>query len=178
MTVIKQDALTVADGLVILILADDVSPGGNYRCIAGMQEESLFLRSALWRHLTIDLYPIGPTQAIYARDVPFLDGSVRSFIACPGLKMPKLENGRLPAKEREELVKKVELIMQVSRKNGHKNLVLGALGCGVWGNPAIDVAEIFKEVLEACQGTFQHVIFAVLGGNYQRFREVLTGNQT
>ena len=174
-TILNGDTLIAADLLehpLILILADDVSPGGNYRCIAGMQEESLFLRSALWRHLTTDLYPIEQDQAVYARDVPLLDGSTKSFIACPGLKMPKLVNGRLSAVDRDSLSRKVDLIMRVSRLNGHKNLVLGALGCGVWGNPAKDVAEVFKEVLDAHVGTYEHVIFAILGANCERFRDV------
>ena len=174
-TILNGDTLIVADHLedpLILILADDVSPGGDYRCVAGMQEESLFLRSALWRHLTNELYPIEQGQAIYARDVPLLDGSTKSFIACPGLKMPKLVNGRLSAVDRDLLSRKVDLIIRVSRLNGHKNLVLGALGCGVWGNPAEEVAEVFKQNLDICVGSYEHVVFAILGANCERFRDV------
>lgn len=171
----QVDTLAAAGTLqnpLVLILADDIFPGGNYLCVAGMQEESLFLRSALWRHLTKDMYPILANEAIYAKDVPILDGNIYSFIACPGLKMPRLIDGKLSAEDRCVLTKKVELILQVASANGHRNFVLGALGNGVWSCPAKCVADIFKDVLRQNSACYDDIIFAILGANCNTYKIV------
>ena len=40
-------------------------------------------------------------------------------------------------------------------------LVLGALGCGVYGNRAIDVINIFNQYLVKYNGCFKKIVFAV-----------------
>ena len=175
-TVTKCDTLDAAGRLhnpLILILADDEVPGGNFRALAGMQEESLFLRSALHRHLTPDMYPIGIEEALYAANVPLLAGGCVAFLACPGVKMPPVISNRLLPVDVAVLRKKAELIVQVAAKMGHIDLVLGALGAGVWGCPARHVAEVFREVLHEYHGTYRSATFAILGGNYQFFSDVL-----
>jgi uncharacterized protein (TIGR02452 family) len=171
--VIDADALDVALGLsggsgggdpLVLVLADDVTPGGCVRAGAGMQEESLFRRTALFAHLTPDLYPLAPDEALYARGVPVLltseaDGfrplEARpprhvAFVACPGIKMPRLtDDGRLRPEDEVTLRRKVRLILRVAREEGHDEVVLGALGCGVWGCPPRHVAQIFAEEVVA-----------------------------
>jgi uncharacterized protein (TIGR02452 family) len=181
----NMDAIDVALGMhapMVLILADAHSPGG---CVLGggnMQEESLFRRTTLFASLAPDMYPIGPEEALYARDVDILfDGKYASinasasFIACPGIKLPPVQTGdRLYAKDEELLKCKVQLIMQVAIKEGHTNLVLGALGCGVWGCPVKHVAEVFRDVLnEEYNGVFENVTFAILGGLRHPFKEAL-----
>jgi hypothetical protein len=120
------DAATSLENPLILILADNERPGGNFRALAGMQEESLFLRSALHRHLLPEMYPIGLDEGLYAPDVPLVTGGVASFIACPGLKMPRLIDEKLCTNDRHVLTKKIELIVQVAGQYGHSDLVLGA----------------------------------------------------
>ena len=143
-----------------------------------MQEESLFRRSALHKHLLSSMYPIEDDACIYAPDVPVLGSQttmMMSFIACPGIKMPWLNgNGRFREEDVLRLRKKVELICQVALRNGHSNLVLGALGCGVWGCPPRHVAEIFKETLERYSTDLDKVIFAMLGANLRFFHEVFS----
>lgn len=141
--VAKSDTLEEAAKFknpLVLIFADAHSPGGCVAAGAGMQEESLFRRSALHKHLVKELYPIEENACIYAPDVPIIDESCKtlSFIACPGIKMPSLDKSesRFIANDELLLHKKVELICQVALKHGHKDLVLGALGCGCMGMPA------------------------------------------
>jgi len=58
---------------------------------------------------------------------------------------------------------------------GYKDLVLGALGCGAFGNPAAVVAACWKEVLEEnrFKGAFRNIIFAVFGeDNFVPFSQV------
>lgn len=179
--VVKMDTLQAASHLenpLILIFADAHSPGGCVEAGAGMQEESLFRRSALHKFLVNDLYPIEEDACVYAQDVPVLHAGEKlthSFIACPGIKMPWLDgNNRFREDDARLFRKKVELICQVAIAKGHKNIVLGALGCGVWGCPPKQVAEIFKETLLQYDGScFENVTFAILGGNFNEFNDVL-----
>ena len=173
--VIKGDTLEVARTIpyerpLVLILADADVPGGCVGAGAGMQEESLFRRSALHKHLIPSLYPIKDNEAIYCPHVKLTDGTHMDFIACPGIKMPKLtDENRLYPEDVERLEKKLHIIFQTAYKEKHDTLVLGALGCGVWGCPPIHVAEIFKKVITEYNGVFEAVYFAVLGANYNFF---------
>jgi uncharacterized protein (TIGR02452 family) len=171
----KHDTLDVAKTLqrpLVLILADAHSPGGNVGAGAGMQEESLFRRTALFRHLTSNLYPIKPHEAVYAPDVQLADSAnIMSFIACPGLKMPMLNDHRLLAIDEETLRRKITVILQVAYQSGHTNLVLGALGCGVWGCPPKHVAEVFFDVIRKYDGVFDIITFAILGANCNFFQD-------
>lgn len=183
----KADTLQVALSLpdpdpLVLILADADRPGGCVFAGAGMQEESLFRRTALFSHLPQAMYPIAPDEALYAPDVPVLSYAGRemcrlAFIACPGIKMPSLEAGgtRLHDEDAAKLKDKVRLILQVAADRGHRSVVLGALGCGAWGCPRRHVAEIFKEVLQEegrrpCPPT---VRFAITGAGADVFADVL-----
>ncbi len=183
----NRDAIEVALEMVdplVMILADAHVPGG---CLLGggnMQEESLFRRTALFAHLKKAAYPIGPEEALYARDVAvFFDTEARgfapldpetrlSFVACPGIKLPLMDNrGRLLPADAEALAKKIRLIVQVAVEEGHTHLVAGAMGCGVWGCPPTHVAEIFRDVLAG--SPLVHVTFAILGGLRHSFADVL-----
>jgi uncharacterized protein (TIGR02452 family) len=176
-SVIKGDTLEVASTFyepLVLILADAHVPGGCVGAGAGMQEESLFRRSALHKHLLPSLYPIEDDAAIYASHVQMLAGGYMDFIACPGIKMPVItDDNRLMPEDEVALRKKIHVILQTAYKNGHTALVLGALGCGVWGCPPRHVAEVFKSVIEEYNGVFTNITFAILGANYNFFRDVL-----
>jgi uncharacterized protein (TIGR02452 family) len=186
--VTKQDTLDVALGLdnpLVLILADDERPGGCVLAGAGMQEESLFRRTALFRHLLPGQYPIGPAEALYAPRVPVLlsseasgyaplrPGTRMAFVACPGIKMPRLDSrGRMTDEDIDTLRTKIRLVLDVARAHGHTNLVLGALGCGVWGCPARQVADAFADVLQD-HGAGLVAHFAVLGAAFNVFQSSL-----
>ena len=49
--------------------------------------------------------------------------------------------------------------------------MLGAWGCGVFGNEPASIAALFSEALAARRGAFDHVVFAILDASEeQRFR--------
>jgi uncharacterized protein (TIGR02452 family) len=74
-------------------------------------------------------------------------------------------------------------VLRIAVSHGHQRLILGALGCGAFGNPAGEVAACWAEVFgeeEFAVGWFEKVVFAVLEdgrvmGNFGVFDEVLGG---
>lgn len=186
MTVICQDTLEAASHLhnpVALNLANAFNPGGGWLQLCGAQEESLFHRSGLSKHLLSKFYPLKWAEVLYAGDVPVWFGpeskgypeirQICSFIACAATDHPVLTStGRLPKNEVELLASKIHLVMHVAHIKGHKNIILGALGCGAFRNPAQQVAEIFKTVLKHWD-VFDQIVFAVLGDNLHVYNKVL-----
>ena len=75
--------------------------------------------------------------------------------------------------------KVIRAVLNAARTTSHANLVLGAFGCGAFGNPAGPVATIFRRELASAQfrGAFETVVFAVLDpmgtGNPGPFRKEL-----
>lgn len=62
-------------------------------------------------------------------------------------------------------------VLAVAERHDHKGLVLGAWGCGAFGNDGELVAQLFRRSLEVdFRGAFEHVVFAVTDwSNDQRF---------
>lgn len=85
-------------------------------------------------------------------------------------------------RDRETMTLKVRLIFQVAREMGITRLVLGALGCGAYGNPPEEVARIFKRVIcgDSRRAThaegIEEIVFAIFddGENLRVFREVFS----
>jgi uncharacterized protein (TIGR02452 family) len=69
-------------------------------------------------------------------------------------------------------------VLDIAYKNGHRRLVLGAFGCGVFRNEPTDVARIFHHLLigetAPYHGCFDHIIFAIYASasNVKAFRDV------
>ena len=174
---------------MMLNFANDRHPGGGVESGAGAQEESLFRRTNLHLTLLQPMYPIKDHQGIYTpaatvfRDsednhcTVFATPWEGAFATVPGIYHPNItSDGRLDARDASRLAKKIRIILQMGAQKGHDALVLGALGCGAWGNPPAHVAEIFRSVLADYTGVFKTIVFAILdrGGstNYAEFVHV------
>jgi uncharacterized protein (TIGR02452 family) len=166
--------------VVSLNFAAAVQPGGGFLTGARAQEEYLCRSSALY--LTIKDSPMYAYHRreghnrysdamIYSPEVPvFRDDEHRllpepyhaSFItsAAPLAKyLHPEETAQLPELLRTRIVK----ILTVAQVHGHDSLVLGAWGCGAFGNDGGQVAALFKWVLaEDFKGAFKEVTFAIV----------------
>ncbi|KAF2752015.1 hypothetical protein M011DRAFT_387942, partial [Sporormia fimetaria CBS 119925] len=198
--------------VALLNLANAHQPGGGWLNGALAQEEALCYRSSLGLSLLKTLYPIPPLSALYTPHVviirdalpahtllfpntPALDLPVTSVITAAAIFRPWLRNPDRDTYAREEDVEitmyKIRLILRVAVLQGHTKIVLGALGCGAFGNPAAEVAKLFLEVLQEEEfqgGWWEEVVFAVMDnksgenggkdgdGNYGVFYRALHGH--
>lgn len=76
------------------------------------------------------------------------------------------------------LTERIKLILDVAIVNEDFNLILGAFGCGVFGNDPYMVASVFRDLLHGeYKNVFNKVIFAVPKGadktNFNAFMETL-----
>ena len=70
---------------------------------------------------------------------------------------------------------RIKFILDIAKANNIHTLILGAYGCGVFGQDATEVANIFKEYLTTTHKCFDTVVFAVPSGrdgNYEKFIKV------
>ena len=81
---------------------------------------------------------------------------------------------------RETFLRRIRIMLRVAAQKGFDTLVLGAWGCGAFGNNPKDVAAYFYQVLveEGYSGCFQRVCFAIYGNengkNITVFRETFS----
>jgi uncharacterized protein (TIGR02452 family) len=172
---------------VVLNLSDDRDAGGCVDLGSGAQEESLWRRTALCVTQLQSFYPLcagGTVEAIYSPAVSVLRRSesagyawytdterpTMSFIACPAIKMPhwvasaEEPDGDLKDSDKMRLSKRLRLILRIAAAKGHDAVVLGAMGCGAWGNPPRAVARVFATVLPEFDGVFKQIVIAILSG--------------
>lgn len=174
--------LTKGENPVALNFASATTPGGGFLTGARAQEEYLARSSGLWSCLHQNpmysyhqdrLDPFYADFVIYSPDVPIVRDDNSDFLEEPyscsiitspavhahGVRryMPEREAEIIPVM-RERMLK----VLAVAAKHGHASLVLGAWGCGAFGNDGYEIAEVFRLVLEEeFPGVFKHIVFAI-----------------
>ncbi len=77
------------------------------------------------------------------------------------------------AKNTEVLRDRIRFVLDIAKSNNVDTLILGAYGCGVFGQDPTEVASIFKEYLYTTYKCFDRVVFAIpKGNNLDAFKEV------
>ena len=165
---------------LVLNLSDDVWAGGWVSSGSGALEESIFRRTNYFQSLLQNMYPILPNEAIYSPQISVIKTSEKTnweliptneiqkldFIAIPGLKYPETitvnNEKRLFDRDVEILKKKIKLIIQIAVDKHHDTIILGAMGCGAFLCPRKHVSQIFKEVLDECDGVVLNYYFAIM----------------
>ena len=66
----------------------------------------------------------------------------------------------------EVMLERIRRILRIAREMKHATLVLGAFGCGVFQNRALDVARYFRDALKEDEfnGHFNRIVFAIPDG--------------
>lgn len=185
---------TEAKPVLVLNMANARHPGGGWLHGALAQEEVLCYRSSLSFTLKRRLYPIPDYGGIYsptvviireslARGHNLLDLSkpeelpVLSFVSVAAIRGPAIAKTLAGAEkykyagDRDVMKEKMRVVLRIAGATGHRRLVLGALGCGAFGNPRVEVARCWREVFEEQEfqgGWWETVVFAVMeaGGKW------------
>ena len=180
----------------VLNFASARKPGGGFLGGAKAQEEDLARASALYACLEPQRGYYDANRAhgstlytdhvIYSPDVPFFRDVRGTLVEPPALlsviTAPAPNAGTVDASERADvkptLERRAGIVLEIAAKHGHRVLVLGAWGCGVFRNDPRHVAETFRAHLDTrYAGAFDRVVFAVwdrVGLTLATFREVLT----
>ncbi len=174
------------DNPLVMNFANAHHPGGGFLLGANAQEESLCRCSTLYASLTSkrasemyrynnthpskvesDYMLLSPDVAVFRNEnYNLLDSvSVMGVITVPA---PNRRGAAFFASKeliKETFIRRIRILLLVASKYGYKNLVLGAWGCGAFGNDPKDVAEYFKYVLvdEEYGKCFDKVCFAIYG---------------
>lgn len=195
-TTLEASKRWVDGGLRPLALnfANGVHPGGGFLSGARAQEEALCRSSALHATLVGDpMYdaharrerPDCTDWAIYSPHVPVFrrdDGSALEnpwllcFLTCAAPYAPAIGQ----PDSRDLLRQRISRVLAIARAYGHPSLVLGAWGCGAFGNDPTLTAQDFRHALEGeFEGAFSDVVFAVADWSPERrylgpFRDVFS----
>jgi len=203
---INSDSSPRRNRPLVVNFANDRKPGGGWRNGALAQEEALCYRSSLALSLEGQQYPLKMDEMLYTpyvlviRDdmasghelLPARDFTPVSVATVAAINKPQLRHFQQKwrplvfASDRERSItkSKMRLVLRAAARHGHDELVLGALGCGVFANPPEDVAHCWLEVLQEVEfsgGWWREICFAVFDpnrqGNYETFVRVLDGKQ-
>lgn len=149
----------------ILNMASMLAPGGGFLNGASSQEEALCMRTTLLPSLSDSFYRLPEVGGVYTPDVlVFRDAEAedlekrdRWFVDCVSagmLRFPSISvdeaTGRgsySSSKDRELVIEKMRAVMRMFQSKGVKKVVLGAWGCGAYGNPVGELAAAWKKVL-------------------------------
>jgi uncharacterized protein (TIGR02452 family) len=168
--------------IACLNFASARSPGGGFLNGAQAQEESVARSSALHPCLLAagDFYRYHRAhedltysdRVIYSPRVPVFRDDKGDLLAEPyevsilTAAAPNLAAIVRNQPERIDgvpaaLLRRAVRVLHVAAAHGHRRLVLGAWGCGVFGNDPVVVADAFRSALRDNR-YFDHVVFAVL----------------
>ncbi|ABF86196.1 conserved hypothetical protein [Myxococcus xanthus DK 1622] len=171
-----------ASHVAALNFASAKNPGGGFLGGAKAQEEDLARCSALYTCLLTqrEYYdvnraepsPLYTDHLIYSPDVPFFRDEGLTLLEQPFhvsiLTAPAPNAGVAQSRDRgmggrirKVLDERALKVLRVAAHHGHRTLVLGAWGCGVFRNNPVEVAEAFALGLGSLPGAFDRVVFAV-----------------
>ena len=181
----------------VLNFASPTHPGGGVANGSSAQEESLCRISTLYRCLKTEetksmfyephkripghLYDpdiiYTPDVTVFRKDDERMDVLPKDrwysvdVITCAA---PNLNRIRLDESEQYSAMReRAGRILSVAAEEGAESLVLGAFGCGVFGNDPSIVAKAFRDALEECKGSFHEIVFAIYGkeSNLDAFKD-------
>ncbi len=174
--------------ILVLNMASEYRPGGGVEHGSMAQEEELFRRTDYFKGTTKELYPLNHELVVtenisILKDVDyelFEDDDIITvdMVACPAIRRPKLDKTKTmyaSKHDRKIMRDRIFSIFQLAVGLEYDVLVLGALGCGAFCNPAAEVQAIFQEAVDMYRHKFFTIGFAVLDngtGNYATFSKI------
>ncbi|KAL7944020.1 hypothetical protein V8C42DRAFT_95004 [Trichoderma barbatum] len=152
--------------IAVLNMASPLRPGGGVLTGATSQEEWLCSRTTLYPSLHEEFYRLPEVGAIYTPDVLVCktwdtepldlkpaDQFFIDVITAAMLRLPDVETNQhselsySEPKDRDMALAKMRCVMRILRSRHIDRVVLGAWGCGAYGNPVEEVARAWRRVL-------------------------------
>lgn len=180
------------DDPCILNFASASHPGGGFLRGAVAQEEALARASSLYHHIKElpEFYRqsksspgIYEDYSIYSPNVTFFRDDFGNILeepysvavltaAAPNLNVVKTLKGDKEEESYDAFYKRIEKVLRIMRHEGHRTVVLGAWGCGAFGNDPYMISDFFADILDA-NPVFDKVVFAIYdkpsSATYQAF---------
>lgn len=168
--------------ILVLNMASASEPGGKTRNGADAQEEELCRRTSLLLSLESEKAKeyytynnshktrLGSDAALFSPNVEVIKDSQSKLLSKPfsisvissSAPMVRLGfEGKTKQEYEEMLYKRIQNILIVAEKQNYKHLILGAFGCGIFGNDAALVSDLFKKAFNETPCNFETVDFAV-----------------
>lgn len=201
-SVTNQDSFEAASAFdypMVLNFANAYTPGGGFMGGSIAQEECLCRNSTLYNSISSDkaaeMYqynfdtnkPLVTDYMLYSPNVCVFRDKNGALMKRPFLvavtTAPAPNRMKEAMFEKDEAVngtmkRRIRILLRNAIKHGHDSVVLGAWGCGVFGNEPKDVATCFRDVLvkEGYDKYFSNVNFAIFGkensDNILGFKEI------
>lgn len=166
----------------VLNFANFVTPGGGFIYGAMAQEEALCLESTLYpvisdsnfasyyRENAMNLSRVGclySNRALYSPDIVFFrDGNEErcDVITCAAPNASEyLSSGGSQKMNGNALLDRLSFVIDCAINEGVKTLILGAYGCGVFGQNPVTLGALYNTLLlNRYQGVFDRVVIAVI----------------
>ena len=188
-TVVNEDSFQAGrrfDNALVMNFANAHNPGGGFKMGANAQEEALCRCSTLYASITSkkaaemyiynnthisrvesDYMLISPNVCVFRDEKYNLlpEPVVMGVITLPA---PNRYGAALLADEKlieDTFIRRIRIMLAAAAENGYKDLVLGAWGCGAFGNSPKDVAGYFRKVIieEEYGKCFNEICFAIYG---------------
>jgi uncharacterized protein (TIGR02452 family) len=172
---------------LILNFSCEKQPGGGWQTGSMSQEECIFYRSTCYMSLVDPLhydehrswkYPIPFNGGIYTPNVLVFRDNEKSaycirdyedcvffdFLSVAAIRKPSLiDDDTLSDIDTSITRQKIRNILRIAFITGHKDILLGAFGCGSFRNPPRHISRLFKDILSEPEfdNVFDHVHFAI-----------------
>lgn len=149
----------------ILNMASMLAAGGGFLNGASSQEASLCMRTTLLPSLHDEFYRLPEVGGVYTPDVLVfrdvqgedLDKRDRWFVDCVSAGMLRFPNITVDEKtgqgsyssdkDRALVLEKMRAVMRIFQSKNVSKIVLGAWGCGAFGNPVGEIAAAWRKAL-------------------------------
>ncbi|OTB10752.1 hypothetical protein K445DRAFT_341183 [Daldinia sp. EC12] len=185
----RRDLSNTTARVGVLNMASPLSAGGGFINGASSQEESLCMRTTLLPSLRDEFYRLPELGVVFTPDVLVFRGEEEELLpkrdrwfvdvaSAAMIRIPEIdvdaESGfarYASAADRELAVRKIRAVLRVFAAKGVRRVVLGAWGCGAYGNPVGEIAKAWRKVLKGkgkkkesdsdSWECFEHVVFAI-----------------
>ena len=174
--------------VAILNFASYKNPGGMFLNGSKAQEECLCHSSYLYNVLSNfkDFYcwnnqnknrALYLNRALYTPNIMFQSKDEEFFYcdvitcAAPNKSAAQKYQHVTDEENTEVLYSRIKFVLDIAKENGVDTLILGAYGCGVFGQDPKEVASIFKKYLTTTHQCFDTVVFGIPSGKDNNYKE-------